>query len=553
MAKRKATPRRRLPAKPGGQLKQQTTTLDQLQLDPNNVATHDARNLSVIGSSIEQLGAGRSIVMDATGRVIAGNGTVQAARNGHRVKRVVVVESDGDTLVAVQRNDLTPEQARALALADNRSSDLHGYDAAALEAAVAELENLDDLDLIGIGLSPKELEDLLAEYATADEPEPEQDDDDDDDDDADTSPSGMAKAAARFNVAVGQVWKITGAGGVHFLMCGDATNPGMVSKLMGKAKGGPVDFIHADPPYGMGKESQGVAGDNQYREKLDAFQLEWWKAWRAHTKDNGSALIWGTAPDLWRLWYRGGLEQSERLLVRNEIVWDKGDAHGMTSELMTQFPTGTERALFIQIGEQFVGNVNADRYWPGWDPLLKPLAAEAERAGLTSKLCKEITGTSMFPHWFTQSQFAMIGETYYNQLAEALPGYFVKPYHELREVYENLRQAFRDYVAQLHGAIRSYFDNSHEIMRDVWPFARVSGDERRGHATPKPVDMTERAIRSSCPAGGLVAEPFLGTGTTMLAADNLGRRCVGMEIDTGFAAVTLQRMADHGAKCRALK
>jgi hypothetical protein len=63
----------------------------------------------------------------------------------------------------------------------------------------------------------------------------------------------------------------------------------------------------------MGKENDGVQNDNLYAEKLDAFQMEWWKAVRPHVEDNGSAYIWGNAPDLWRLWYVGGLNDSERL------------------------------------------------------------------------------------------------------------------------------------------------------------------------------------------------------------------------------------------------
>ena len=68
-------------------------------------------------------------------------------------------------------------------------------------------------------------------------------------------------------------------------------------------------LCHADPPYGMGKEREGVANDNLYGEKLDAFQMAWWSVARAHLEDNASVYIWGNAEDLWRLWYVGGLQQ----------------------------------------------------------------------------------------------------------------------------------------------------------------------------------------------------------------------------------------------------
>ena len=65
-----------------------------------------------------------------------------------------------------------------------------------------------------------------------------------------------------------------------------------------------------------------------------------------------------------------------------------------------------------------------------------------------------------------------------------------------------------------------YFDNAHDIMYDVWQYPRVTGDDRHGHATPKPVAMIERAIKSSCAPGGIVIEPFGGSGSTLIAADN---------------------------------
>jgi DNA modification methylase len=89
--------------------------------------------------------------------------------------------------------------------------------------------------------------------------------------------------------------------------------------------------------------------------------------------------------------------------------------------------------------------------------------------------------------------------------------------------------------------MRSYFDNAHDIMRDVWEFPRVTGEERHGHATPKPVALTERAIRSSCPVGGIVLEPFIGSGSTIMAAQVSGRTCYGMELTPAYVDVAVKR------------
>ena len=61
------------------------------------------------------------------------------------------------------------------------------------------------------------------------------------------------------------------------------------------------------------------------------------------------------------------------------------------------------------------------------------------------------------------------------------------------------------------------------------------------HATPKPVEMIERAVKASTPEGGSVLEPFAGGGTTIIAAQNLNRRCYAMEISEKYGAVILER------------
>ena len=91
---------------------------------------------------------------------------------------------------------------------------------------------------------------------------------------------------------------------------------------------------------------------------------------------------------------------------------------------------------------------------------------------------------------------------------------------------------------------RAYFNNTHENMTDVWDYPRVTGEERHGHATPKPVEMIERIIKSSCPEDGACIEPFLGSGTTLIACEKTGRVCYGMELSERYCDVILKRWED---------
>jgi DNA modification methylase len=81
---------------------------------------------------------------------------------------------------------------------------------------------------------------------------------------------------------------------------------------------------------------------------------------------------------------------------------------------------------------------------------------------------------------------------------------------------------------------------------DLWEIPRPRCSPE--HPTMKPVELAARAIFNSSRKGDSVADPYLGSGTTLVAADELGRRGIGIEIEPRFFAVALQRMADRGAK-----
>ena len=64
------------------------------------------------------------------------------------------------------------------------------------------------------------------------------------------------------------------------------------------------------------------------------------------------------------------------------------------------------------------------------------------------------------------------------------------------------------------------------------------------HPTMKPVKLVEQMLTNNSSEGEIVLDPFLGSGTTLIACQNLGRKCRGVEIEPKYVAVTLQRWAD---------
>lgn len=125
-------------------------------LDPDNVRRHPQRNMDAIEQSIRRFGAGRSVVIDGEGKVVAGEGALRGALEAG-VEEVVLVESDGRRMVAVVRPDLRGNEARAYALTDNKTTDLSEFDWGAVAEQVVALE-ADGFELQPLGWEDTELE-----------------------------------------------------------------------------------------------------------------------------------------------------------------------------------------------------------------------------------------------------------------------------------------------------------------------------------------------------------------------------------------------------------
>ena len=477
----------------------ETIAVADLSLDPSNVRKHSRRNLDAIKASLRKFGQQKPIVVDAKGIVLAGNGTLTAAKEL------------GWSEIEVTRTELTGSAATAFAIADNRSAELAEWDKDGLSKVLESLK-VEDADLLAAtGYDAAEVDKMVGAEVTEDEvPEP----------------------PAEPITKLGDLWIL----GEHRVMCGDSTKAEDVGRLMNGAK---AQLIHADPPYGMGKEKDGVQNDNLYAEKLDEFQMAWWRAFRPHAEDNASAYIWGNAEDLWRLWQVGGLKTSERLTFRNEIAWNKPTGAGMKDGVCRCFGNNSERCLFFMLGEQGF-NTNADNYWEGWEPIRKYLNEEMEKCG-GAKNWKAALGNQMGGHYFTKSQWCFPTEEAYKKLQAFGKGNAFKREHDaFKREHDELKREHDELKREFYGT-RAYFDNTHDNMTDVWEFNRVTGEERHGHATPKPVEMMARAIKSSTRGGGLLVEPFLGSGSTLIAAEQLGRKCYGMEITPAYCDVIVNR------------
>ena len=100
--------------------KMEDIRIEDLKMDGTNANKGTDEGRELLGKSLEELGLGRSILVDKDNNVIAGNKTLEAALK-LGIKDIVIVETQGDKMVAVKRTDidLNTEKGRDLAIADN--------------------------------------------------------------------------------------------------------------------------------------------------------------------------------------------------------------------------------------------------------------------------------------------------------------------------------------------------------------------------------------------------------------------------------------------------
>jgi site-specific DNA-methyltransferase (adenine-specific) len=85
-----------------------------------------------------------------------------------------------------------------------------------------------------------------------------------------------------------------------------------------------------------------------------------------------------------------------------------------------------------------------------------------------------------------------------------------------------------------------YWDDAQNKLLSVWDLSFDRDDN--DHPCAYPVELAARPIRSSCPPDGTVLEPFCGSGTTLLAAQQLGRRAIGIEIEERYCEIAAKRL-----------
>jgi DNA modification methylase len=483
-------------------VKVETVAIESLTFDPANVRKHDEKNLGAIKASLNRFGQQKPIVVDASGVVRAGNGTLAAAKAlGWKEIRIV-------------RSSLAGSEATAYAIADNRTAELAEWDDDALSQTLAALQ-IEDEDLaIATGFDLKEIEALTAPTEVEEDEVPE--------------------PPADPITKLGDLWLL----GEHRLLCGDSTKAEDVERLMDKEQ---AAMILADPPY-FGKVDADWDNDFDGYEGFLEFLDRVFGLWIPKMMDRGTSGWW-CAPDFaWHIEER----LRKHAAVFNHIVWSKGKGLGTTVSIeeMRRWRPRSERLLLCEkqhSPDALLASFNAKTAHiaarSAYSSIIDRMIGWQKQAKLTNKEIDQCLGKNgMAGHYFGRSQWTLPTKEAWDKMRPLFldKGVNIGEFDAQRMEFDAQRMEF--------DAQRREFDaETSDNLTDVWEMSAPHGDERHGHPTPKPVPLISKLLSAHSRANDLVSDPFLGSGTTLIAAEQLGRKCYGMEISPAYCDVIVKR------------
>ncbi len=456
------------------ELKVEYLRLEEIIPYVNNPKTHPERQIQALMSSLKQFGYVAPIIVDKDSTIIAGHGRYEALRRlGY--EKVPVIRADR----------LTPEQARAYRIADNRIAELGKWDE---ELLAVELETLKDTDT-ETGFTEKEIEKLLAwveEFENKEEAKEEE-------------------VETQNITQPGDIWELRG----HRLICGDSTQRETYERLLGDEK---VNLVFTSPPYAeQRKEEYGGIPPEEYPEWFCGFaervkeildpQGSFFVNIKEHVEDGERSLyFFETIQKLrqrgWRyidrlIWHkRGGLPGQ----MGNRLKDSFEDVHWLA--------LSSDVDLVIrELGEEAIKNIEKDAYE---GIVFTDSYTEIYHFALEKKI-------KWRPRAVGKVGKSFAGRTNNNKSANK------------NVSTPSIKQERRGVVLP-----------SNVLQLRV-------NQERWGHPAMFPVELPAFFIRLTTEKGDIVMDIFNGAGTTLIASEQLGRIYRGIELMPEYVDITVRR------------
>jgi len=400
--------------------------------------------VDAVAKSIKEFGFRQPIVVDRDGVIVVGHARYKAA-----------LKLGLESVPVHVASELTPAQAKAYRLADNKTSELSSWDLELLPAELAGLQEMQfDLDLLGF--DPDELTDLLGDSIGEGLVDP---------DDVPEPPDEPVTQP-------GDLWTL----GDHRLLCGDSSKDEDVDQLL---DGATIQLVNTDPPYNVRVEPRShnaiAAGNSSFRQTH-------------HQKLDLSRHPEKAKP---------------------------------TDRKM--------RAKDRPLANDFVSDDEYQRLLRAW----------------FGNLARVLEPGRVFYIW---GGYANCGN--YPPVLKAVELYFSQAIIWVKEHPVLTRKDFMGnhewcFYGWRLGAGHRFFGPPNTT--DVWSVKKVN-PQSMVHLTEKPVELAVRAMQYSSRLGENVLDLFGGSGSTLIAAEQAGRRAFLMELDPPYCDVIVQRWENFTGK-----
>lgn len=219
----------------------------------------------------------------------------------------------------------------------------------------------------------------------------------------------------------------------------------------------------------------------------------------------------------------------------NDIAWKRSHAHGDSSQGASHYGRVSESILFY--------GKNAKRHWNApYEPYTDEIIAR------DYKYVDEETGERYRLTPVDGPGGAAKGNPFYEFLG--VKGYWRYSQETMQRLYEHGEIVLSSTGKSLSRK-RFLRDAKGTPITDFWAdINRISptSGERLEYPTQKPEKLLERIVRASSPEGGLVADFFVGSGTTAAVAEKLGRRWIASDLGKPSTMITRKRLIDQDAK-----
>jgi DNA modification methylase len=303
-----------------------------------------------------------------------------------------------------------------------------------------------------------------------------------------------------------------------------------------------VDLVLTDPPYNISK-----AEWDKWKRKED--YIEWmgqiFKECERLLKDNGSFYFFHNdmmqMVDLMK-W----IKDNTKFVFNSFITWDKGNFRSLAwknpsdkSNLRSWF-NSCEYIMYytFEDGTGLTTVMFDTNNFPSMRGYFKGLQEYIDR---NKKQILEMIGQKA-DHCFrwNSSQWDMPTPETYQQLIniyqiDKWPNF--REYEDLRREYEDLRREYED-LRYTHNLDRNH--------KNVWRYP--SKNTGLYHPTEKPMSIIVRIIGASSNKGDIILDPFLGSGTTAIAAHNTGRFFIGIEKEPKYVEIARKRLEQAQAQ-----